>query len=198
MGEKRAILVQFAEPAAIACSNARIQHTRGGDAQLVRDSAGLPRALVIPEEEQLVLDNRTAKRSAEILPSVGWDESACERVLCRLGKRIARIGGVGPTEIKASTVEVIASRLGLNRYDACHGLAELSVIILQRKLGFGDGIDVGINNDDSQDWILVIGTIQLVGGTAKVLPVHKNLLAALRILRRRMGPADKFLSAWRS
>ena len=60
-----------------------------------------------------------------------------------------------------------------------------------------NGFQIRIDHDNSQDRILVVSTVQFEAGPAEVLPVHENLLAALRILRRRMTPSHQFLGAGR-
>ena len=58
-------------------------------------------------------------------------------------------------------MEVVAARLGLRRHVAGDRLSHFSVVLLQRDLGFGHGVQVGVDDDDAQDRILVIGAVQL-------------------------------------
>ena len=77
------------------------------------------------------------------------------------------------------------------------GLAEFGVVVLKGDLGFLNGVEVRVHDDDSQNGILVVGAIQLEGGAAEVLAVNEDLLRALRILGRGVAPADDLLRAGR-
>ncbi len=48
----------------------------------------------------------------------------------------------------------------------------------------------GIDDDDAEDGILVIGSVQLEGDAAEGLSVHLDLLAALRIFICGVAPAE--------
>src|SRR5437868_1210083 len=86
-------------------------------------------------------------------------------------------------------MKVIASRLSLGRDDAGYRFAELCVVVLARDLGFAHRIQIGIHHDDSKNRILIVRSIKLVCSPRELLTIHKNLLAALRILGTRVGPS---------
>ena len=90
---------------------------------------------------------------------------------------------------------LIASRLRLNRNDARHSLAKLGIVVPQRDFRFLNGVQVRIDDDDSENRILIVGSVQFKSRAAEVLAVHENLLSALRIFRGGMAPADQFLSS---
>ena len=94
-------------------------------------------------------------------------------------------------------MKFIAARLGLRRYVAGNRLAHLGVILLQRHLGFGNSVEVRVDDDDTQDWILVVGAVQLIVGSAEVLAVNENLLRRLRIFGARVGPTRQLLRTGR-
>ena len=100
----------------------------------------------------------------------------------RLRKWIASRIGVAATKPEAAAVQVVASRLRLDGHNPSYSLAEFSIIILQVHLGFGDGVKVRVDDDNSKNGILVIGAVQLVTCSAEVLTVYKDLLRSLRVL----------------
>ncbi len=77
--------------------------------------------------------------------------------------------------------------------DACGGLAGFRVIVLQRDLGFANGIEIRIYHNNAKDRVLVIGPIQLKIGAAEMLAVDEDLPATLRILGSRVAPANQLL-----
>ena len=72
---------------------------------------------------------------------------------------------------------------------------ELCVEIRRGDLGFGHRVEVGVDDDNAQDGILIISAIQLEPGSTEMLAIDEYLAAALRVLRRGMRPS-KFLGAW--
>ena len=90
-------------------------------------------------------------------------------------------------------MNVVAAGLGLRGDHAGHGLTELGVVVLQRYFCFSDRIEVRIHHDDAQNRILIVGSVKLEPGAAEVLALGEDLLAALRILRGSVAPADDLL-----
>ena len=121
----------------------------------------------------------------------------CNWVFCELGEGVTRLRGVGAPKIKARAMKIVATRLSLHSNNASHSFAKLSVVVLQRKLRFSNRVDVGVHNDDAENGILVISSVQLVSRATEVLPVYKYLLASLRVFVSGVVPADHFLCAWR-
>jgi len=76
-------------------------------------------------------------------------------------------------------VKFVRTGLGLYSDDAGSGLARFRVVVLKSDFGFTDGIEVGIDDDDAEDGILVVGTIEFKVGTGEVLPVDVNLATGL-------------------
>src|SRR5216684_2303019 len=111
-----------------------------------------------------------------------------DRIRLKLSEGVTCLQGIGAAEPEAAAVDVIAARLGLCGYDACYGLAKFGVIILQCNLSLRHRVQVRIYHNNSQNRILVVRSIQFVCGAAKVLPLDKNLLAALRIFRGGVTP----------
>src|SRR5690349_13869556 len=94
-------------------------------------------------------------------------------------------------------MEIIGTGLGLNLNQTSDGLTGLGVVILESNLGFADGVEVGIDNDNAENWILVIGAVELKVGSREVLAIDENLAAALGIFSGRVAPADELLGAGR-
>ena len=94
-------------------------------------------------------------------------------------------------------MEFVRAGLGLHSDDAGGALAGLRVVVLKGDLGFGDGVEVRVHDDDAQDGILVVGTVELKVGAREVLPIDLDLAAALRIFRGSVAETWQFLSAWR-
>ena len=88
-------------------------------------------------------------------------------------------------------MEVVGAGTGLGGNYRGNSLAQLGVEVLRGDLGFSDRVHGGVDDDDAQNRILVIGAVQLEGGSAEGLAVHLNLLGALRVFIGRVGPAQK-------
>ena len=87
-------------------------------------------------------------------------------------------------------MKVIAARLGLCRHHARYGLAEFCVVILQCDFGFRDRVQIGFTTIIPRigSWLSVPSNSKAV--PLKCCPLHKNLLAALRILRGGVAPSQ--------
>ncbi len=116
------------------------------------------------------------------------------RIGLKLRKRITRLRRVCPPKPKGAAVEIIGARFCLCGYDSRHSLAKLGIVTLGRKLSLGYSVQVWVNHNDAENRILIVSAVQLISGSAEVLALHENLLAALRILGRGVTPR-KLLSA---
>lgn len=103
---------------------------------------------------------------------------------------IARRVGVAGAEIVNVAVELIGAGARLRGHDRRDGLALFSVVVLGGDLDFGHRIGGGVDHDNAQNWVLVVGPIQLVGHAAEGLAVNLNLLRCLGIFIGRVGPAQ--------
>src|SRR5712671_373926 len=83
----------------------------------------------------------------------------------------------------------VGSGLGLGGHDGADGLAKLGVVILRSNLHFIDGVQVRVDDDDSEDGVLVIRTIQLKPGSGEMLSVRQNLPRTLRVFAGGVTPA---------
>ena len=92
-------------------------------------------------------------------------------------------------------MEIVRAGLRLNFHDACGRFARLRIVVLQRDFCFANRVQVRIHNDNPENRILVVCAIEFEVCPAKVLAIHENLPAALRIFRGRVAPADQFLRA---
>ena len=95
------------------------------------------------------------------------NEIAGDGIRLGLVKGVARLIRIGAPEPEAAAVNVIAARLGLRGHDTGDGLAELRIVILQCDLGFGDGVEIRIDDDDAEDGILIVGAVEFEGGAAE-------------------------------
>src|SRR4029077_9543973 len=145
-------------------------------------AVGLTGPLVVAKKEQFVLNDGATDGATELLPARRWNKASSDRISRKLRKGIARLLRVGAAEPKSAAMKFIGARLGLRGDDAGHCLAEFSVIVLQRDFGFGNGVEVGIHDDNSKDRVLVVSSIQFERGAAEVLSLGEDLQAALRIL----------------
>src|SRR2546423_1621170 len=84
----------------------------------------------------------------------------------------------------------IAARLRGYDHQAGRGTAKLGVVVLAAQASFCNRIERRIDDDDAEDRVLVVGSVQLETGTGKVLSVYLNLQTALRVLARRMVPTQ--------
>ena len=131
----------------------------------------------------------TADRTAKLVLQAAGERAGCRKLAGSLGKGIARQVRVALPVIERRTVKFIRPGLGLNRHDGRNRLAKRSVKILRRDLRFRERVEVRIDDDDAQHGIFVIRTVQFIRDAAERLSIYLDLLAALGILIRRMGPA---------
>jgi len=92
--------------------------------------------------------------------------------------------------VKGAAVEAVGSRLGLRRHDRGDSLAQLRVKILGGDLGFGNSVERRVDDDDAEDRVLIVRSIQHEGDATERLAVDLDLLAGLRIFIRRVAPAQ--------
>ena len=88
-------------------------------------------------------------------------------------------------------MEVVGAGLGLGSDNSRYGLAQLGIEVLRGDLGFCNCIECRVDDDDAQNRILVIGTVQFEGGSAEGLAVYLNLLRTLRVFIGSVGPAKE-------
>src|ERR1700693_4610249 len=117
-------------------------------------------------------------------------QAVSKRIRRELSKWIARLQGIRAPILEGRPVEAIAARSGLSCYQPGDGLAEFGIIILRRDFLFRNCVQVRINHSNSDDRILVVGSVQLVAGSKWQLPIHLDLLTALRVLRFADIPTD--------
>src|SRR5262249_28168911 len=118
---------------------------------------------------------RSAAGAAELIAQRIGDEFACLRILLELREGIASLQHVVLAEEKGRAVQIVRARSGRDRNDTGDGLAELSVIILRSDLGLADRLEVRIDDDDAQNRIAVLGSVQLITRAAEVLAVDHRL-----------------------
>src|SRR5205823_3153912 len=80
------------------------------------------------------------------------------------------------------------------RYDRADRLSKFGIVILMDDLRFVDGIKVRIDDDDPENWILVIRAVQFERRPGKVLPVRFNLLRTLGVFAGGVPPVKTLRS----
>ena len=70
---------------------------------------------------------------------------------------------------------LVGSRFRLGRHHAGDSHAELCIIVLGGDFGFGDGFECRVDDDDAQDWVLVVSAVELKRCAAEVLPIDRDL-----------------------
>ena len=158
---------------------------RGGHSKQDAAADVPPGSLVISKHKELIPFDRPAERAAKLIPLRDGDEPAVgAEDRTRLGKRIARLNMIVAQILEAAAVERVSAGLGLCTNHARRSGAELRVVIGRGDLGFGHGLEGGINNDPTKHGVVVIGSIQKMGSARETLPVHQHPVGPLRILRR--------------
>src|SRR5580698_68291 len=150
----------------------------------------LPETLVITKKKHSVLDNRTPNGSAKLIIETTGNELACYRVARGLLIWIAREIRIALTVVKGAAVEGVGPGFRLRRDNGRNRFAEFRVEILRCNLCFRNCIQCWIDDDDSEDRILVVSAIQLIGNATERLSVNLDLLAALRILISGVRPGQ--------
>src|SRR5579863_1249048 len=117
-------------------------------------------------------------------------EAASERIGRELSKWIASLQGIRTPVLESRPMEAVAARPRLSCYQPGDGFTEFGVVVLRGDLHFGHGVEVWIDYRNSDDWILVVGSVQFVTGGKWQLPIHLDLLAALWVLRFADVPSD--------
>src|SRR5258708_21639885 len=141
----------------LGCQVAEISSSLGGGRHTVctgrADVAAL--ALIVAKDEELVLEDRSAERAAKFVPVAFRNTGCC------LSKRVFGEIRVRALIIKCRTMNFICAGLSLRCHHSANGLAELRVVVLLGNLNFLNGLEIGINDDNSKDRVLVVGTVQL-------------------------------------
>ena len=136
-----------------------------------RRSYLLANTLIIAEEEDLVLDDRTADRSAKlVLQSRGnWTRAGLREWIARQIRRALAV-------IKRRAMELVRTRLRRDRIHRGDRLAKLGIVVLRRNLRIRHRVRVRIDDDDSQNRVLVIRAVQRVVHSTKRLSIDLDLL----------------------
>ena len=68
-------------------------------------------------------------------------------------------------------MELVRARLGLHGDDTRRRLPELGVVVLRGDLRLADRLEVGVDDDDAEDRVAVLGAVELIARAAEVLAV---------------------------
>src|SRR6266571_4552644 len=155
----------------------------------------LPRSLRLAPVPALILPlsravgTRSDDGTSELIPVAAGNAT-------RLIKWITGKIGIGALKIERRSVNLVGSRFGLRRHDGADGFAKFRVVVLVNNLCFVDRIEIGIDNDNAQDWILVVSSVEFERRAGEVLPICFDLLRALRVFASGVTPV-KTLRSWR-
>src|SRR5262249_55446008 len=105
------------------------------------------------EVKQLVLDNRTADRAAELV--------AVERIVC-WRKEIAGVERTIAQELKKVTVDLVGARARHNVHYTARGVAELGGEVIRIKSEFLNSIRVGERQVHIEKRVVVPDAIELI------------------------------------
>src|ERR1700722_5479464 len=130
----------------------------------------LPHTLVVTEEECFVLEDGTTDGTAKLILEAA-------RITCSFGHRegITRQVGIAFAIVEESSVEGIGARFSLDSLYRGDGLAKLRVEVLGGDLGLRHRLVVGINDDDAENGILIVGAVQRIVHAAEGLTIDLNL-----------------------
>src|SRR5207253_1479361 len=181
VGRGQAVLTQIATCARPRGIQATRPHQIARNRLCKRRAVLLPLALIIAEEEQLVLLDRSTHRSTKLPPQSLGEKSVRHRIWILVGKRIACLESVAAAKAEGGPVEAVATGFRLRCDNPGNRLPKLCVVVLAGDLGFGYGIERRIDHDNPEDRVAIVGPIQLEASTTKGLAVDFGLQAVLRI-----------------
>ena len=92
--------------------------------------------------------------------------------------------------VESRAVEAVGSGLGLGCDDRRDRLAELGVEVLRGDLRLRERVRIWVDDDNSENRILIIGSIKLEGDAGKGLSVDFDLLRPLRIFAGSVAPTQ--------
>ena len=107
----------------------------------------------------------------------------------RIGQRkeVPRLELVTLEELERASVKLIRARLRL-RADDPGGRTEFRVVIGRRHFGFSDGFECRIDDDETQQRIVIVRAVEQVRRPGEALAVDDLAIRPLWILaRRRLG-----------
>src|SRR5258708_3528164 len=131
-----------------------------------------PLALVVAECEDFILSNRAANGAAKLVPITTGNLVLAGRDFRRsLRERVAGKIGVGALEIECRTVNFVGARLGLGSHDGANGLSKFGVVVLGSNLHFVNRIEIWIDDDNSEDGILIVRAVQFEASSGEMLSV---------------------------
>ena len=153
-----------------------------GDVEQPRAPDEAAEPFVVGEEEPPVADDGAAEGASELVPLRLGDVPSRRRIRLELREGIPRLELVALEELEGAAVELVRSGTGQDRDHPRDRLPELGVVVLGGDLGLADRLQRGVDHDDAEDRVAVVGAVELVPGSAEVLAVHHGLDGALRVL----------------
>ncbi len=139
------------------------------------------RPLIISKVEGLVFDDRPADGPAKLAPKALRDQPAARVNRHRLRERISCLGEIVVAEHEGAAVEFVGARLGRGGYDSCLRLPEFCVEVGARYFCLNHRIEIRDDDHIAVHEVPVVGAVQQVAKASKMLAVHIDRNAPLRV-----------------
>src|SRR5262249_28314463 len=155
---------------------------RGRHTGQQRSAVALAAALIIAEDERLVLLDGRARRSAELVPEGYRNESAAGA-----GNRIGLREGIAGLSVlvaaipEAAAVQLIGAGFGLCRNDRLAGLAELGVVRRGGNLQLRNSVKIRCDYRLAQHRFAIVRAVQLEVDAAPILAADRGPVDVLRL-----------------
>ena len=146
----------------------------GGDRRNFRSADVAAGSLVTEESEQLVLDDRAAERSAELVPTDGRIDAA---------ERVSRVEEIVAEIFEGRAVQFVGAGFRGGLQQRARHVAELRVVVASCDFEFFEDVRVGIDHGDTQDVAVILSAIQQEAIRISHLAIDRSLLVALLIFR---------------
>ena len=145
---------------------------RSGNGGSDRGGSAPPRALVVGEEEHLVLDDGAAHRRAELIPAEGQQG---------LGRPIFGVEEIVAQIFESRPVQRIGSGFCSGLHERAGDGAKLRIVVAGGDLKFLQRVDVRIDDSNSEDRAIVLSAIEEKSVRSELLAVRVDLIAGLGI-----------------
>ncbi len=163
---------------AVDLGEVALAHLRRGHGREVGLAGPDAQALVVGEEERLVLDDRPAEGGAELVL-----REVRLRAAGLVQEEVVRIEAIVAQELEHAAVEVVRARLDLQVHDAAERLTELGRVGAGLDLELLERVDAREDHDRLQPGLVVVDAVEHVVVVAGALAVGRE--------RRRRAPGER-------
>ena len=144
-----------------------LAHAHRGHGREVGLGRGQPQALVVREDERLVLDDRAADRAAElVLREVALRPSRA------VVEPVVGVEGIVAQELEDAAVELVRPRLDLEADDAAQRLAELGRVGARLELELLESVRAREDDHGLEPGLVVVDPVEHVVVVARALAVR--------------------------